>query len=144
MATLNAPPSTNARVGYNAEHAGHYIAAVADFNIATDNAGVAIATADIVRMVKLPPGCVVVDCILDTDVNASGVVDVGLDGGAEFITGLATSSTAKLTRLTVAGGTRVAPSTSQQYVTATFTTGGGATSGTFRLTVMYRAEDFGI
>lgn len=142
MATLSAQPSTNARVGYNAEHAGHYVVAVADFDIAVDNSGTAIATNDIVRMVKLPPEHVVVDCILDSDAIVSGVVDVGLDGGAEFITAQAVHTSASITRSDVAGATRVAPSTSQQYVTVTFTTGSAATTGKFRLTVMFRAQDY--
>jgi len=143
MATLNSVQASAARTGFNAVQAGDLVTTVGEFDIAVDNAGTAIASADIVNMVKLPVDHVIVDCILDTDVIASGVVDVGLDGGAELITGQSTASAAAV-RADVAGFTRIAPSTSEQMVSVTFTTGSAATTGVFRLSVMSRASDHGI
>lgn len=148
MATLYAQPATNARVGYNPEHAGDYIVAVAEFDIAVDNSGTAIATNDIVEMLKLPAECVIVDCILDTDAIASGVVDVGIavaDSGTndELLDGKSTASAAAF-RADKAGFTRLAASTSERAIAVKFATGSAATTGKFRLTLMYRAKDYSL
>lgn len=150
MAILKAQPATAARTGYNSEHAGDLVVAVAEFDIEVDNAGTAIASADVVEMLRLPHNHAIVDVILDTDAIAAGVVDVGLDGGAELMTGVDVG-TAAASRADVAGFSRIPLRTDQekidagntdQFITVTFTTGSAAVAGKFRLTAMYRASDY--
>ena len=146
MATLYAQPATNARTAYNAESAGGLVTAIAKFDIAVDNAGVAIATNDVVQMLKIPKNHVIVDLYIDTDVIAAAVGDVGLVSGtnAEFITGHAFSTTAKFARADVAGFCRLGASTDEEVIAIEFTTGSAATTGAFYVSVQYRPVDFGL
>lgn len=145
MAILKAIQATSARGGYNSGHAGDLLTAVAEFDIAVDNGGTPIATADVIEMLELPAEHVLVDAILDTDAIAAGVVDVGLVGGtgAEIMAGKAIG-TAAAHRADVAGFTRVPATDVHRIIALTVATGSAAIAGKIRLTIQYRATDHGL
>lgn len=116
----------------------------------------ALVVNDIIEMLELPPGMVVVDVILDTadlDTGTTITLSVGIlagtvgdttvanrTNGAQFIASSTIGQTGGIARLSVTGGTRVAPSDDRRSIGVSVpvapTT--GATTGTVSLTVLYR------
>ncbi len=135
------------------------VALVGDYELSA-----ALVVNDLIEFVELPPGHVPVDVILDTpdldsNVAPAVVVQVGLMAGnvgdttlasrttgAEFIAASTVAQAGGIARMAVAGGTRVAPSTSRRSIGLKVATAPatGATSGTIRLTVLARPQINGV
>lgn len=146
MATFKTLEATDSRPPLNATNAGHLVVVPCHFDIAVDNSGVVLATDDVVQLASVPAGHVLVDAILDTDAIASAVVDIGYaDGtGDEIIDGQAIT-TAGIYRASKLGVTRpTVNKTAHRIVQMKLATGSAATTGAFRVTLMYRAAHFGI
>ena len=145
MARIVAPSGSPTRPAPNAPNAS-IISVPFDFDVETDNGGVAVATGDVIAIGKLAAGHVVVDASLDTDAFAAGVVDVGLEepGGtnAELMTGVDVG-TAAFIRADVAGLSRLtADAAVDRTIAVKFTTGSAAVTGKMRLNVFVRAAHY--
>lgn len=122
----------------------------ADFTIAVAN-----VINDIIEMVPLPANCVVVDTILDCpDMDSSSgiVLAVGLMSGtwgaggvrtmtSDYIAGSTVGQAGGIQRLNVTGGMQVAAAAVDRSIGIKVTTaasGTAATTGTIRLTVLFR------
>lgn len=130
--------------------AGAVCALRATFSVPTD-----IAAGDIVELACLPPGCVPVDAIFDSDdLDTNGaptiVWDVGIMSGDwgdddsvrtcgdEFFDGITTSQAGGVARTTEKDGFRVAASGSARSVGAKLVTVGATpAAGTIGLTLFY-------
>lgn len=114
------------------------------------------ASGDIFEVCPLPPNCVVVDLIVDTeDFGTTFTADVGIMSGtwgqagtrtcgAQFMTGKA-FGTAGIYRADVAGFGRLAPSTDVRSIGVAGTTIGTPTTGArLRITALVRPQVEGV
>lgn len=117
----------------------------------------ALEAGDIIEMMELPPGHVVVDCILDTTDLDTGtaalLLSVGIlagtvgdttignrTAGEELILDSTVGQAGGIARMAVMGSTRLAPSDARRSIGVSVPTGPdvGAATGTVSLTVLYR------
>lgn len=123
---------------------------------ATYTTAAALELNDVIEMLELPPGCVPVDVILDTEDLDSGTtltLDVGIMAGdvgdttvanrttgAEFIAASTVGQAGGVARAAVAGFTRIAPSDSRRSVgvKAKAAPAGAGPGSKVTLTLFYR------
>ncbi len=142
----------------SADQAYDLVPIFADFTLTA-----ALAAGDIIEMLPIPAGYVPVDFILDSsDLDTGGTpaitLDVGLLSkdynfndststmGAEFIAGSTVAQNGGIARMSVAGATKIAPTTNDRAVgiKCAVAPATGATTGTIRLTAMVRPQINGL
>jgi hypothetical protein len=147
MALLKSTQVTRSQPVPNADRAIELIPIFADYTLTGSE-----ASADVLEMLPLPPGCAVVDVILDTDdlAGTTFTANVGLltgeygaggarTCGAEFMSAKALGAAAAIFRADVAGYTRIAPSGTTRSIGLALTTVTGPTAGAkVRLTALVR------
>ena len=149
MATLTANAAKATQPSITPDGAGELYSVRGSVDLAA-----ALALNDIIELVKLPPDCVPVDFIIDTDdLDSNGIpalaMSVGFTAGtvAEMRAAGAVGQSAGLVRADSVLPMRIAPSASGDRVVGlkvTTAPATGATTGTIGMTLFYRAARFGV